>query len=38
MRLAKLQAGVDPSVLATQPFAVAQPSASQVRLHPGLAE
>ena len=38
VRSAQLLAGVDPPTFATQPFAVGQPSASQVRRHPALAE
>ena len=38
MRSAQLLAGVDPPTFATQPFAVGQPSTSQVRRHAALAE
>src|SRR5579871_1361123 len=38
VRSAQVLAGVDPPTLTTQPLAVGQPSASQVRRHPALAE
>src|SRR5438270_1176254 len=38
VRSVQLLAGIDPPAFATQPFAVGQPSASQVRRHAALAE
>src|SRR5882762_3598680 len=38
VRNVQLLAGIDPPTFATQPFAVSQPSASQVRRHTALAE
>ena len=38
VREPQLVAGIDPPVLAAQPFAVAQPGAGQVRRHPGAAQ